>query len=146
MSYWVVLFLRSNFDHSWKLKRKKDSKLRAEIQNLSGKQNLSKAWGRRFQILWPFQKTSTLLNSIFWQLQVIAEDSKNYRLSKETKMLIKNDNECNQHLHIIIGVTLSILVLLALLLLFAILFYLRKSPMEKIQRARSRIYSRLYSR
>ena len=81
-----------------------------------------------------------------WQLQVIAEDSNSYRLSKETKMLIKNDNECNQHLHIIIGVTLSILVLLALLLLFAILFYLRKSPMEKIQRARSRIYSRLYSR
>ena len=87
-----------------------------------------------------------VLIQFVWQLQVIAEDSNSYRLSKETKMLIKNDNECNQHLHIIIGVTLSILVLLALLLLFAILFYLRKSPMEKIQRARSRIYSRLYSR
>jgi len=82
----------------------------------------------------------------FYSLQVIAEDSNSYRLSKETKFIIKDDNECNQHLHIIIGVTLSILVLLALLLLFAILFYLRKSPMEKIQRARSRIYSRLYSR
>ena len=87
-----------------------------------------------------------VLIQFVWQLQVIAEDSNSYRLSKETKMLIKNDNECNQHLHIIIGVTLSILVLLALLLLFAILFYLRKSPMEKIQRARSRIYSKLYSR
>ena len=28
----------------------------------------------------------------------------------------------------------------------AILYYLRKSPIEKIQRARSRVYSRLYSR
>ena len=87
-----------------------------------------------------------VLIQFVWQLQVIAEDSNSYRLSKETKMLIKEDYKCNQHLHIIIGVTLSILVLLALLLLFAILFYLRKSPMEKIQRARSRIYSRLYSR
>lgn len=41
---------------------------------------------------------------------------------------------------------MSILALLALLLVVAILFYLRKSPMEQIQRARSRIYSRLYSR
>ena len=61
-------------------------------------------------------------------------------------MLLKDDHECDQHLHIIIGVTLSILALMALLLVLAILFYLRKSPMEKIQRARSRIYSRLYSR
>ena len=35
--------------------------------------------------------------------QVRAEDSKHQRLSQETAMLIKEENECNQHLHVVIG-------------------------------------------
>ena len=40
-------------------KENDDSKQRSEIENLSGKHSMRKI----FQILWPFQKTSTLLKT-----------------------------------------------------------------------------------
>lgn len=75
-----------------------------------------------------------------------AEDENSVNLVRETTLLNKSPDECNFHLHIVIGVTLAILAILAILLILAILYYLRKSPIEKMQRARSRVYSRLYSR
>lgn len=82
----------------------------------------------------------------FYHLEVSAQNLLQERLQKETTVLIKSEDQCNQHLQIIIGVTLSVLILLALCLIIAILYYLRRSPIEKIQRARSRVYSRLYSK
>ncbi len=79
-------------------------------------------------------------------LQVVAQDEFGHRLLKETNLLSKSSEHCNQHVHIIIGVTLSLLILMAVGLILAILYYMRQKPLEKLQRARSRVYSRLYSR
>lgn len=77
---------------------------------------------------------------------MIAEDANEQVLVKETTWLSKSHDECSVHFHVVIAVTLTVLAILALLLVVAIFYYLRKNPIEKIQRARSRVYSRLYSR
>ena len=47
---------------------------------------------------------------------------------KETTLLSKNPDHCNQHFHIIIGVTIALLILVALGLIGAIIYYLHKRP------------------
>ena len=76
----------------------------------------------------------------------MAQDEFGHRLLKETNLLSKSSEHCNQHVNIIIGVSLSLLILMVVGLILAILYYTRQKPLEKLQRARSRVYSRLYSR
>ena len=82
----------------------------------------------------------------FYHLKVVAQDEAGQRLMKETALLNKSSEYCNQHFHIILGVTVTLLILMAVGLFLAILYYSHKRPLEKLQRARSRVYSRLYSR
>lgn len=82
----------------------------------------------------------------FYTLQVMAQDSFGHRMFKETALLNKGQDECDHNLYIIVGVTLSVLAVLTMALILAIMYFLRKDPVQRLQRARSRVYSRLYSR
>ena len=62
---------------------------------------------------------------------------------KETAWLNKSPGQCEQHLQLIVGITLSVLVLIFLLLVTIFLYIFRKEPVQKLQRARSRVYSKL---
>ena len=83
-----------------------------------------------------------------YHLKIMAFDANDSRILKETALLMKPQNQCEQTLQVILAVTLSILSLIAVLLIASILYYsyFRRNPVHKLQRARSRIYSRLYPR
>ena len=51
---------------------------------------------------------------------------------KETTLLSKNPDYCNQHFNIIVGVTIALLILVALGLIGAIIYYLHKKPIGQM--------------
>ena len=106
------------------------------------------------------------INSYFL-LQIFALNTQGSQIFKESALLNKTPDKC-QNLHIILGVTLSVLLVALLALLIGILYFCRKEPVQRlqvldiftifkirfvigmnlfvilhVQRVRSRVYSRL---
>lgn len=81
-----------------------------------------------------------------YTLEVKALNQNEVQLLKETALLQKLQSECDNVLAIILGVTLSLLTVVALLLMAGIFYYHRKHPLQRLRRARSRVYSKLYPR
>ncbi len=81
-----------------------------------------------------------------YHLKIVAFNNDDYRILKETALLMKTQDQCDAVIQIALAVTLSVLSLIAILLIAAIIYYFRKHPVHRLQRARSRIYSRLYPR
>lgn len=81
---------------------------------------------------------------INYNLKVAAKDSDGRRVGFETTKLIKDPSQCSADFPLIIaGVTLSILAIIMIFLIAAIMYFCQKDPIQKFQRARSRVYSRL---
>ena len=78
--------------------------------------------------------------------QVIAVDQLDRQLMKETAAMRKSNQECSHVLEVSLTVALSLLAALALVILAAVIYYHRKRPIQRLQRARSRVYSRIYPR
>ena len=58
----------------------------------------------------------------------------------------KSQQECSHVLEVSLTVALSILAVLALFILAGVIYYHRKKPIQRLQRARSRVYSKIYPR
>ncbi len=69
---------------------------------------------------------------------MIAVDQFDQRLVKETALMRKSANECNHVLELSLAVTISLLVVLALAILASVVYYHRRKPIQRLQRARSR--------
>jgi len=84
---------------------------------------------------------------INYNLKVAAKDYDGRRVGFETTKLIKDPSQCSADFPLIIaGVTLSILAIIMIFLIAAIMYFCQKDPIQKFQRARSRVYSRLYAK
>ena len=77
---------------------------------------------------------------------MIAVDQLDRQLMKETAAMRKSNQECSHLLEVSLTVALSLLAALALVILAAVIYYHRKRPIQRLQRARSRVYSRIYPR
>ena len=77
---------------------------------------------------------------------MIAVDQLDRRILKETAAMRKSNQECSHVLEVSLTVALSLLAALALVILAAVIYYHRKRPIQRLQRARSRVYSRIYPR
>ena len=78
--------------------------------------------------------------------KVIAIDNNNDRQDLGTKFFEKPSSECSEITEIILITTVVIICILILLAIAAIIFYYKNCPLHKLQRARSRVCSRLYSK
>lgn len=65
---------------------------------------------------------------------------------KETVAMRKSQQECSHVLEVSLTVALSVLAILALAILGGVIYYHRKKPIQRLQRARSRVYSKIYPR
>jgi hypothetical protein len=81
-----------------------------------------------------------------YTLKVMAENTHGQIIIKETNMLSKGQDECDEAVQVALTVTLVILALIVLALVIAIVYYFKRNPVQRLQRARSRVYSKLYSR
>jgi hypothetical protein len=72
---------------------------------------------------------------------VIAVDQFDQRLVKETALMRKSANECSHVLELSLTVALSLLAILALAILAGVIYYHRRKPIQRLQRARFQIYS-----
>jgi hypothetical protein len=77
---------------------------------------------------------------------VIAVDKFDHRLFKETVPMRKSPQECSHVLELSLTVAISLLAVLALVILAGVIYYHRRRPIQRLQRARSRVYSKLYPR
>lgn len=87
------------------------------------------------------------MSSSVLSLQIVAIGNDGERIGIETqKFLEKPSTECNQLTEMILIATVVVICILILLAISAIVFYYKKFPIHHLQRARSRVYSKLYSR
>ena len=61
-------------------------------------------------------------------------------------MLRKSHQQCDHITEIALIVTFTLVSILLLGMIGALIYYYRRRPLQRLQRARSRVYSRLYSR
>jgi hypothetical protein len=84
--------------------------------------------------------------SIIVLLKVISVGKNGERIDMSTKFLEKPSTECNEITEIILIITVVVISMLILLAIAAIAFYYKKFPNNRLRRARSRVYSRLYAK
>ena len=77
---------------------------------------------------------------------MIAVDKFDHRLFKETVPMRKSPQECSHVLELSLTVAIPLLAVLALVILAGVIYYHRRRPIQRLQRARSRVYSKLYPR
>ena len=68
------------------------------------------------------------------------------RIDMSTKFLEKSSTECKEITEVILIVTVVVISILILLAIAAIVFFYKKFPNNRLRRARSRVYSRLYAK
>jgi len=84
-----------------------------------------------------------------YTLKVIAiggTEDKPKNLIKETSNMIKPAQECDHLIEIALAVTFTLLGIFALVLFAVVFYYYRRRPLQRFQRARSRVYCRFYSK
>ncbi len=68
-------------------------------------------------------------------------------VSKETALVTKPESDCDaKSLQDGLVITICVLGILVLLCVIVLVYYLKRRPMGRLQRVRSKVYSRLYSR
>ena len=79
----------------------------------------------------------------YFVLQIFALNAQGNQIFKESALLHKTPDKCQQHLHIILGVTLSVLLVALVALLIGILYFCRKEPVQRLQVPNTFIFYKL---
>lgn len=82
----------------------------------------------------------------FYNVKIIAVSSAGTQLLKETALLRKSPSQCDKFMQVGLIVVLVVIFFLSLLCVGALVYYHRRRPIAGINRVRSKVYSKLYSK